>query len=159
LEDGVRRSFDARGRVHDLHETGHLILSQKFDAVLFSIGIKNVRKTPSREGCHALEIIITLRVPSEDVMKLLLDIDDRLTVSTKVLHDYKNYQRRVKREKEREIKAYQVIHFELESHKGVYNHKPRPKLFSFRFSHSHKFSCLFVFLYRLGASFEKIASN
>jgi hypothetical protein len=71
-----------------LHETSHLSLGEKFDAIFLLIGIKNVGKTPSREGRDAFRVGITLRVPTKDVKKLLLDVDDGLTMSTEVLHDY-----------------------------------------------------------------------
>jgi len=48
LKDGVRRRLNVWRRVHDLHETSHLILGEKFDTIFFSVGIKNVGKTPNR---------------------------------------------------------------------------------------------------------------
>jgi hypothetical protein len=87
LKDSVGRCLDARGRVHDLHKTGHLVLGEKFDAILFPVRIKNIGKTPSREGRHAFGVIITLGVAAKDVMKLLLDVEDGLTVSTETLHN------------------------------------------------------------------------
>jgi hypothetical protein len=87
LKDGVRCHLNVWRRVHDLHETSHLILGEKFDAIFFSVGIKNVGKTPSREGRDAFRVVITLRVLTKDVMKLLMDVDDGLTMSTEVLHD------------------------------------------------------------------------
>jgi len=88
LKDDVRCCLEIRGSVHDLHETSQLIVGEKLDTILFLIGIKNVRKTSCREGCHAFRVIKTLRVPAEDVMELLFDVDDGLTMSAKVLHDY-----------------------------------------------------------------------
>jgi hypothetical protein len=88
LKDNVRCCLEIRGSVHDLHETSHLILGEKLDAILFLVGVKNVRKTSCRKGCHALRVIRTLRVLAEDVMELLFDVDDGLTMSAKVLHDY-----------------------------------------------------------------------
>src|ERR1700755_390719 len=87
LKDNVRCCLEIRGIVHDLHETSHLILSEKLDTILFLVGIKNVRKTPCREGCYAFRVIRTLRVPAEYVMELLFDVDDRWRISAKVLHD------------------------------------------------------------------------
>jgi len=71
-----------------LHETSHLVLGEKLDAILFSVGVENVRKTPGREGGDTSRVIITLRVPAKDVVELSLDVDDGLTMSAKVLHDY-----------------------------------------------------------------------
>jgi hypothetical protein len=95
LKDYVRRRLDVWRRVDNLHETSHLVLSEKFDAILFSVSIENVGKKPSREGDDAVGVIITLRMFAKDVAKLLLDVDDGLTMSAKVLHDY-DCQRRVK---------------------------------------------------------------
>src|SRR5580693_844710 len=100
LKDSVRRCLDVRRRVHDLHETSHLIPCEKLDAIHLSIGIKDVRKTPSREAGDAFRVIITLWMLAKDVVKLLLDVDDGLTMSAKVLHIY-NGQRRVKGEERR----------------------------------------------------------
>jgi hypothetical protein len=69
-----------------LRETSHLILGKEFDAILFLVGIENVRKTPSRERCHPLRVGVTLWVFAEDVMKFLLDVGEGLTMSAKILH-------------------------------------------------------------------------
>jgi hypothetical protein len=100
LKDSVRRRLEIRGIVHDLHESSHLILGEKFDTIFFSVGIKDVRKTSSREGRYAFGAIGTLEVPAEDVMEFLFDVDDGEMMSAEVLHDY-SYQRRVKREERR----------------------------------------------------------
>jgi hypothetical protein len=113
LKDSVRRRLDARRRVHNLHETCHLIFCEKFDAIHFSVGIEDVRKTPSREGSDAFRVIITLWMPAKDVVKLLLDVDDGLTMSAKVLHVSNNGQRRVKGEERRDIMPHLVIHSEV----------------------------------------------
>jgi len=64
----------------------------------------------------------------KDVMKLLLDVDDGLTMSTEVLHDY-SFQRRVKSKERRDIMTYQIIHDEVlrprVRHKPQTSHKPR----------------------------------
>jgi hypothetical protein len=109
LKDKVRRRLEIRGIIQDLHETNHLVLGEKLNTIFFSVGFKNVRKTSSGEGRHAFGVIRTLEVLAEDVMELLFNVDDGLTVSAEVLHDY-SCQRRVKREERRVIRAYQIIH-------------------------------------------------
>ena len=126
LKDGVRRRLDVRRRVHDLHETSHLILGEKFDAIFFSVGIKDVGETPNREGRDAFRVVITLRVPTKDVMKLLLDVDDGLTMSTEVLHDY-SFQRRVTSKERRDTMTYQIIHDDVLRPQVRHNHKPATK--------------------------------
>jgi len=88
LKDNIRCCLEIRGIVNDLHESSQLILGEKLDAILFLIGIKNIGKTSGREGCHAFRVIRTMRMPAEDVMEFLFDVDDGLTMSAKVLHDY-----------------------------------------------------------------------
>jgi hypothetical protein len=88
LEDSIRRRLEIWGSVHDLHETSHLVLGEKLDTIFFLVGIKNVWKTSSGEDRHAFRVTRTLKVPAEDIMELLFDVDDRLTLSAKVLHGY-----------------------------------------------------------------------
>jgi hypothetical protein len=52
----------------------------------------------------------------------LLDVDDGLTMSAKVLHIY-NGQRRVKGEERRDIMPHQIIHSEVLNPKASHNHK------------------------------------
>src|SRR5216684_5329443 len=87
LKDNVWCGLKIRGTIYDLHKGSQLILSEEFDPILFSIGIKNVRDTSRRQGCHALRIIRTLRVATKDVMELLFDVNDGLTMLAKVLHN------------------------------------------------------------------------
>jgi hypothetical protein len=88
LKDNIRRRLEIRGTIHDLHETSQLVLGEELDTIFFLIGIKNVRKTSRREGRNAFGVIRTLEMLAEDVMEFLFDIDDGLTMSAEVLHDY-----------------------------------------------------------------------
>jgi hypothetical protein len=88
LKDSVRCRLEIWGTVHDLHETSHLVLGEKLDTIFFSVGIKNVWKTSSREDRYAFGVTRTLKVPAEDVMEFLFDVDDGLTMSAEALHEY-----------------------------------------------------------------------
>ena len=88
LKDNVQCGLKIRGTIYDLHKGSQLILSEEFDPVLFSIGIKNIREISCRQRCHALRIIRTLRVATEDAMELLFNVNNGLMMLAKVLHNY-----------------------------------------------------------------------